>query len=116
MHLDLIADLLDCEVRSEIPFSGAWGEYVPALHAIRLHPHLTGIHRDAVLGHELGHAAHEHTGYRPREEAEADRFAHWLLIPLCGFLRAMQAQEAMRGVAHELGVLPADVRAYAARF
>lgn len=116
MHLDLIADLIDCEVRTEIPLSGAWGEYDPALHAIRLHPSLTGMHRDAVLGHELGHAAHKHTGYCPREESEADRFAQWLTIPLCGFLRAVREQEDMLSVAYELGVLPSGARAYAKRF
>lgn len=115
MHLDSFADHLGCEVRAEFPRSGRLGEYDAASHTIRLHPDLIGVQRRAVLSHELGHAMHRHRRSTPRTEREADYSAHWLLIPLCAFLRAMQAQETMRGVAHELGVLPADVRAYAAR-
>lgn len=116
MHLDSFADHLGCEVRTEFPHSGRLGEYVAASHMIRLHPDLIGAQRQAVLSHELGHAIHRHASSTPRTEREADHAAHWLTVGLCGFLRAVQAHESMRAVAHELGVLPADVRSYAARF
>lgn len=115
MHLDSFADQLGCEVLAEFPHSGRLGEYDATSHTIRLHPDLIGIQRQAVLSHEIGHHMYRHTSSTRHMEREADHAGHWLLIPLCGFLRAMQMHESMRGVAHELGVLPADARAYAAR-
>lgn len=116
MHLDSFADHLGCEVLTEFPHSGRLGEYDATSHTIRLHPDLIGIQRQAVLSHELGHCMYRHDSSTRHTEREASHAAHWLTIGLCGFLRAVQAHETMRGVAYELGIMWSDARDYAARF
>ena len=115
MDLELVAEHLGVRVDYVPPVTGGWGEYDAAAHRINLHPGLGPLQRRAVLAHELGHAAHRHEASTPRNEREADEMAHWLTIPLCGFLRAARAQETVPGVADELGVLPSAVRDYARR-
>ncbi|WP_442867635.1 ImmA/IrrE family metallo-endopeptidase [Citricoccus sp. NR2] len=115
MNLDTVAERLGCSIASAHPVLGDWGEYNSATHTITLHPALSGIQYTATLAHELGHAAHRHEQSTPATEREADYFAHWLLIPLCGFLRAAQAHHTMQGVAHELELLPSMLASYAGR-
>lgn len=115
MDLEALAEMIGCAVVRSIPLSGHWGEYDASAHQVRLHPRLHGAQLRSVLAHELGHAAHRHESSTARTEREADEFADWVQIPLCAFLRAVQVQESMQAVAHELGVLPADVYRYAER-
>ena len=114
MDLEIVAESMGVRVEYIAPARG-WGEYDPLSHTIRLHPRLRGIQLRAVLSHELGHAAHRHTSSTTRAEREADHFAHWLTIPLCGLLRATQCHDTAQGIAHELGVLPSEVTAYLGR-
>ncbi|MGO1664128.1 MAG: ImmA/IrrE family metallo-endopeptidase [Micrococcaceae bacterium] len=115
MNLDTVASRLGCRIITAHPMLGDWGEYNSANHTITLHPALTGIQYTATLAHELGHAVHRHEQSTPATEREADQFAHWLLIPYCSFLRAVQAQESMQAVAHELEILPSMLVQYAER-
>lgn len=115
MWADQVAARLGVDVVVEVPRSGAWGEYDATENQVRIHPLLSGVQLRCVLAHELGHAAHRHTSSTPLTEREADEFAHWLLIPLCGFLRAASAYESAQAVAHELGVLPSFVEGFAGR-
>lgn len=102
-------------VERTVPHVGQWGEYDAGAHRIRLHPDLRMVQHASTYAHELGHAMHRHEASTTRTEREADHAAHWLTIPLCAFLQALQAHDTMQAVAHELGLLPSDVRAYAGR-
>lgn len=115
MVLEDFAELIGCTIRCEIPVSGCWGEYDAIRHESRLHPDLAAIQCHAVLAHEIGHAAHRHESSTALTEREADAFSDWLRIPFCSFLRATQAHHTVQAVAHELDLLPADVRRYAQR-
>lgn len=115
-HLDRMAHHIGVRVERSIPQVGQWAEYDATAHLIRLHPSLAHTQTVSTYAHELGHAMHRHRCSTPRTEREADHAAHWLTIGLCDFLRACQAHESMQAVAHELGVLPLDVRGYARRF
>lgn len=102
-------------VTCAVPLIGRWGEYDAIRHEVRLHPQLTGIQAQAVLAHELGHAAYRHEASTAQSEREADDLGDWLRIPFCSFLRATQVHHTVQAVAHELDVLPADVHRYAQR-
>lgn len=115
MVLEDFAVIIGCCVRSAVPMSGHWGEYDAARHEIRVHPALAAIQCQAVLAHEIGHAAYRHESSTVLTEREADEFSDWLRIPFCDFLRAINAHETVQAVAHELDVLPSDVRRYATR-
>ncbi|NWN89225.1 MAG: ImmA/IrrE family metallo-endopeptidase [Micrococcaceae bacterium] len=115
MVLEDFAVIIGCCVRSAVPVSGHLGEYDAARHEIRVHPALAAIQCQAVLAHEIGHAAYRHESSTALTEREADEFSDWLRIPFCDFLRATQAHSTVQAVAHELDLLPADVRRYAQR-
>lgn len=115
MVLEAFTNLVGCTVVREEPFVGQLGEYDATQHEIRLHPALVGIQARAVLAHELGHAAYRHESSSAQNEREADELGDWLRIPFCGFLRATQVYPTAQEVAHELEVLPEDVRRYATR-
>lgn len=115
MVLEAFTERLGCLVLREYPVSRRLGEYDAIRHEIRLHPDLIGIQGQAVLAHELGHAAYRHMSSTPRTEREADDMGDWLRIPFCRFLRATQVYPTAQEVAHELDVLPEDVRRYAQR-
>jgi len=115
MVLEAFTNLVGCTVVREEPLVGQLGEYDATRHEIRLHPALIGIQARAVLAHELGHAAHRHTTSTAQTEREADDLGDWLRIPFCGFMRATQLYPTAQEVAHELEVLPADIRRYTRR-
>jgi len=115
MVFEAFANLVGCTVVREEPVVGQLGEYDATRHEIRLHPALVGIQAKAVLAHELGHAAYRHESSSAQNEREADELGDWLRIPFCDFLRAIKAHETVQAVAHELDVLPSDVRRYATR-
>lgn len=115
MVLEAFTNLVGCTVVRETPVSGHWGEYDATRHEIRLHPELIGIQARAVLAHELGHAAYRHETSSVQNEREADDLGDWLRIPFCGFLRATQLYPTAQEVAHELDVLPGDIRRYTQR-
>src|SRR5690625_620138 len=115
MVLEAFTNLVGCTVVRETPVSGHWGEYDVTRHEIRLHPELIGIQARAVLAHELGHAAYRHETSSVQNEREADDLGDWLRIPFCGFLRATQLYPTAQEVAHELDVLPGDIRRYTQR-
>ena len=98
------------------PSVGDWGQYDSSAHRITLLPELGEVQHRSVLSHEIGHALYRHDRSTARTEREATHAAHWLTISLCEFLWAVNAFESMQAVAHELGVLPSDVEAYARRF
>lgn len=115
MGLEAFAANIGCVVTCEVPVTGYWGEYDALRHEIRLHPRLAGIQAQAVLAHELGHAAYRHESSTAHTERLADELSDWLRIPFCSFLRATQVHHTVQAVAHELDVLPADVHRYAQR-
>src|SRR5690625_887836 len=115
MVLEAFTNLVGCTVVREEPLVGQLGEYDATRHEIRLHPALVGIQARAVLAHELGHAAHRHTTSTVQTEREADDLGDWLRIPFCSFLRATKLYPTAQEVAHELEVLPADIRRYTRR-
>jgi len=115
MVLEAFTNLVGCTVVREEPIVGQLGEYDATRHEIRLHPELVGIQARAVLAHELGHAAYRHETSSTHNEREADDLGDWLRIPFCGFLRATKVYPTAQQVAHELDVLPADIRRYAHR-
>lgn len=115
MVLESFANIIGCAVVREVPLSGYWGEYDVLSHEVRLHPRLIGIQAQAVLAHELGHAAYRHGASTVSNEREADALSDWLRIPFCKFLQATQLYSDVQTVAQELDVLPADVRRYARR-
>lgn len=113
--LETVAEYLECTIDISYPITEGWGEYDSTAHTIRLHPELAGVKRTAVLAHELGHAAHQHSESTHATEWEADRFAHWLLVPLCDYLRATRLHPTVQAVAHELEILPSMAAQYAHR-
>lgn len=115
MVLEAFTNLVGCTVVREEPFVGQLGEYDAVRHEIRLHPALVGIQARAVLAHELGHAAYRHEVSTTQTEREADDLGDWLRIPFCRYMRATQLYPTAQEVAHELDVLPADIRRYAQR-
>ena len=115
MDLDVVAERLGVRVDYLAPMVGDWGEYDASAHRIALHPALGPVQLFSTYAHELGHAMYRHGATTAHTEREATHAAHWLTIPLCGFLRAIQAHDSAQAVAHELGVMPADVRAYGHR-
>jgi hypothetical protein len=115
MVLEAFTNLVGCTIVREEPIVGQLGEYDATRHEIRLHPDLVGIQARAVLAHELGHAAYRHETSSAQNEREADDLGDWLRIPFCYFMRATKVYTTAQEVAHELDVLPADIRRYTRR-
>ena len=116
MDLDAVAEHLGVEVTYGCPEVGHWGDYDALAHRITLLPRLGAAQHRSTYSHELGHSLYRHERSTARAEREASHAAHWLTIPLCDFLRAVQENDSMQAVAHDLGVMPSDVKAYARRF
>ncbi|RJN32932.1 ImmA/IrrE family metallo-endopeptidase [Nesterenkonia natronophila] len=112
MELEDYAYALGVQIVSERPFRGAWGDYCNSTLTIRLRPDLGPLQREYTLGHELGHAYHEHFGCHQRMEWDADVFAATMLIRRSEWSQATQAHDTVGAVATDLGVLPKVVRIY----
>jgi len=115
MVLEAFTEVIGCVVVRRVPASGYWGEYDAIRHEVRLHPRLSGIQAKAVLAHELGHAAYRHERSTAQTEREANEISDWLRIPFCAFMHSIKVHETTYAVAHELDVLPSEIRRYAQR-
>lgn len=112
MDLDSYAYALGVRIMDEEPPGGRWGDYCNSTRTIRLRPDLGPLQRSYTLGHEIGHAFHEHSGCHPNVEWEADVFAATMLIRRSEWQAATSAHDTVGAVATELGVLPKVVRIY----
>jgi Zn-dependent peptidase ImmA (M78 family) len=99
-------------IETDLP-KGWWGAYDHATRTIGLRRTLAPIQRRSTLSHELAHAALDHYGHTPRQEREAQELSATWLIRHCEFQHASRIYNTPTALAHELGVLPRDVHAYA---
>ncbi len=113
MDFEDCARTLGIRVIHEEPPGGRWGCYLHRTRTIYLHPDLSPMQRQYVLGHELAHAHYGHTDCRPQWEEEADALAAQWMVRLCEWQTATQVHTTVEGVADELGVHPEVVRNYA---
>lgn len=94
--------------------AGLMGAYLHGLRVIMLDERLAATQRLSTLAHELGHAFYGHESTTARGEREASEWAARILISRRAFDEASRMHSGEVGVAHELGVLPRDVRNYVA--
>lgn len=92
---------------------GWWGFYDPDWHVVGLRPRLGPVQRASTLAHELGHAFFRHRGSHFWQEESASNWAVGVLIDPAEFESAIRVFDSVTAVAHELNVLPRDVRRYA---
>lgn len=91
-----------------------WAEYDHRTQVIRVKRGLGVVQWRSVVAHELGHHFYGHTRHRRRYEAQADRYAAWLLIHPDDWARATAVHpDCPQAVAAELGVMPRLVEVYA---
>ena len=86
------------------------GVYLHDHHTILLDNELAPIQRRSTLMHELGHAYYRHPQSSARTEREASEWAARALIRPCELLKLSRIYDDLESVAHELGVLPRDVK------
>ncbi len=98
-------------IEEELP-KGWWGAYDHHSDTIILQPGLGPLQRRSTLAHEAAHAALGHHGHHPSQEAAAEELAASWLIRHCDFEIATRVYDRIQAVAHELEVLPRDVKAY----
>lgn len=91
---------------------GWWGAYDLPTNTIHLRRRLAPLQRRSTLAHEIAHAVLGHDGHHPRHERQAEELAaSWLNRP-ADFSHACRVYDTATALAHELNVLPRDVRAY----
>lgn len=91
---------------------GWWGAYDLHFNTIILRPRLAPLQKRSTLAHECAHAVLGHHGHHPRQEREAEELAAGWLIRHHDFHTAACIHDTVQAVAHELNVLPRDVKAY----
>lgn len=110
---EAMADDLGVRILRVEPPYGLRGCYIHSQRLIKLHPGLGALQRDWALWHELGHAAHGHTGdpaRRDREEAQANAWAVRHMLDPHDVKAALVPGMTVQEIAAELGVYPAAVR------
>lgn len=110
--MDDLLGRLGVRVVEEFPPHGWWGAYDHGSRTIYVRPTLAPLQRRSTLTHECAHAALGHTGHEPRQETIAEELAASWLIPPEDFDRVTKIFDTVQAAAHELHVLPRDVKAY----
>ncbi|MGP5220455.1 ImmA/IrrE family metallo-endopeptidase [Arthrobacter rhombi] len=98
-------------VEEQLP-SGWWGAYDHHSDTIILQPGLGTLQRQSTLAHEAAHATLGHHGHHPSQEEQAEELAASWLIRHRDFEVATRIHDRLQAVAHELEVLPRDIKAY----
>lgn len=117
MFEKLIRDRQIAVVEGKLP-TGWWGAYDASKNTIILRTSLAPLQRRSTLAHETAHAVLGHhrnpstLAYLARMERDAEELAASWLIKHQEFTCATGVHETVQAVAHELHVLPRDVRAY----
>lgn len=108
---DLWIDELKVELY-EHKLNGLFGAYIHSHRIILIDSRLAPVQRRSTLMHELGHAYYGHDGHLAKWEREASLWAASQMIRFSDYQLATTIYASPVAVAHELGVLPRDVRNY----
>ncbi|MBG6085864.1 ImmA/IrrE family metallo-endopeptidase [Zhihengliuella flava] len=109
---DSLLGRLGIRVIEEYLPDGWWGAYDWYSRTIYLRPGLAPVQRRSTLAHECAHAVLDHHGHHPRNETAAKELAASWLITREEFMLAAKAHGTVQAAAHELGVLPRDIKAF----